>query len=224
MGDNITDHRHRRVLIADPQPVFRLGLVALLASTHPDWDVNEASTLDEHRTQLISGAFDLLILEGRLLGAEFAHDAPIRGHVNLSVNIVAVTESGDSLGSLGCLAAGAHATITRTDSTVRMLATIESAIISPRPQIHSPDADSLPTDATAGETSEVLNLTLRQLDVLRLLAMGQSNKVIARDLGLSVSTVKVHLNTVFRALGARNRVEAVVRARPFQARMQRQGQ
>lgn len=55
--------------------------------------------------------------------------------------------------------------------------------------------------------------------MLRLLATGQSNKVIARDLGLSVSTVKVHLNTVFRALGARNRVEAVVRARPLQDRM-----
>jgi DNA-binding NarL/FixJ family response regulator len=60
-------------------------------------------------------------------------------------------------------------------------------------------------------------LTSRQLDVLRLLAKGQTNKVIARDLGLSVSTVKVHLNTVFRALGATNRVEAVVRARPLQA-------
>jgi two-component system nitrate/nitrite response regulator NarL len=223
MGDDITTHRHRRVLIADPQPVFRLGLMALLASAHPDWDINESATLDEHRTQLISGAFDLLILEGRLLGAEFAHDATIRGRVNLSANIVAVTESGDSLGRLGCLAAGAHTTITRTDSTIRMLATIESALIGRPPQIFSPGADYLPTDATEGGTSEVLNLTIRQLDVLRLLAMGQSNKVIARDLGLSVSTVKVHLNTVFRALGARNRVEAVVRARPFQARMQRQG-
>ena len=70
---------------------------------------------------------------------------------------------------------------------------------------------------------ENLNLTPRQFDVLRLLAKGQSNKVIARDLGLSVSTVKAHLNTVFKALGARNRLEAVVRARPFQARMTQPG-
>jgi DNA-binding NarL/FixJ family response regulator len=94
-----------------------------------------------------------------------------------------------------------------------MLVTIETTMLRHRQTATSPPLTSV------SESSEVLNLTNRQLDVLRLLAKGQSNKVIARDLGLSVSTVKVHLNTVFRALGASNRVEAVVRARPFQARM-----
>ena len=75
----------------------------------------------------------------------------------------------------------------------------------------------------AATPAELANLTARQFDVLRLLAKGQSNKVIARDLGVSVSTVKVHLNTVFRILGARNRVEAVILARPFQDRMAPQG-
>jgi DNA-binding NarL/FixJ family response regulator len=98
-----------------------------------------------------------------------------------------------------------------------MLATINTAMLRRQP----PTAPGPP--ASHLETSEALNLTSRQMDVLRLLAKGQSNKVIARDLGLSVSTVKVHLNTVFRALGASNRVEAVVRARPFHARMISQG-
>ena len=50
----------------------------------------------------------------------------------------------------------------------------------------------------------------RQADVLRLLALGKPNKVIARELDISEATVKVHLLAVFRALGARNRTEAVV--------------
>lgn len=53
-------------------------------------------------------------------------------------------------------------------------------------------------------------LTERQLDVMRLLSRGKPNKVIARDLGISEGTVKIHLAAIFRALNVRNRVEAVL--------------
>jgi DNA-binding NarL/FixJ family response regulator len=56
-------------------------------------------------------------------------------------------------------------------------------------------------------------LTERQIDVLRLLSQGKPNKVIARDLGISEGTVKIHLAAIFRALNVRNRVEAVVASR-----------
>lgn len=55
-------------------------------------------------------------------------------------------------------------------------------------------------------------LTERQVEVLRLLGSGRSNKEIARDLGITEGTVKVHLLSVFRALGVRNRTEAVLAA------------
>jgi DNA-binding NarL/FixJ family response regulator len=56
-------------------------------------------------------------------------------------------------------------------------------------------------------------LTERQLDVLRSLSQGKPNKVIARDLGISEGTVKIHLAAIFRALNVRNRVEAVIASR-----------
>lgn len=213
MYDGPAAFKCENVLIADPQPVFRLGLIALLASAHPDWDVVESDTLEEHRARLRGRSVDLLILEARLLGTELAKAIPGHGRVSLAPAIIAVTEPGDYVGALGCLSAGAHATISRSDPTSRMLATIKT-VMSRR---HQPVVFAV--SAPSPGSSETLNLTNRQLDVLRLLAKGQSNKVIARDLGLSVSTVKVHLNTVFRALGASNRVEAVVRARPFDARV-----
>jgi DNA-binding NarL/FixJ family response regulator len=213
MHVGLTTDARISVLVADPQPVFRLGLVALLTSAYRDWDVTETDTLDEHRVRLLAGSIDLLIVEGRLLGLELANAAAGHPRVNLARYIIAVTEPGDSVGALGCLAAGAHATIARSDPTSRMLETIRSLTF------HDHEANTTQPPTMVSASLKTLNLTSRQLDVLRLLAKGQSNKVIARDLGLSVSTVKVHLHTVFRALGASNRLEALVRARPFQASM-----
>jgi len=56
-------------------------------------------------------------------------------------------------------------------------------------------------------------LTERQIEVLRLIATGQSNKEIARDLGLSPATVKAHVAAALGALAATNRTEAVMLAR-----------
>jgi DNA-binding NarL/FixJ family response regulator len=56
-------------------------------------------------------------------------------------------------------------------------------------------------------------LTERQTDVLRRVALGQSNKEIARDLDLSPATIKAHAAAAIAALGAVNRTEAVVKAR-----------
>lgn len=58
-----------------------------------------------------------------------------------------------------------------------------------------------------------LALTGRQQQVFRLLLQGIPNKVIGARLNMAEGTVKAHLNTVFRVLGARTRVEAILRAR-----------
>ncbi len=61
--------------------------------------------------------------------------------------------------------------------------------------------------------SNGLDLTARQVDVLRLLSKGEPNTVIARQLGLTEGTVKIHIAGILRGLQVRNRTEAVVRAR-----------
>jgi len=54
-------------------------------------------------------------------------------------------------------------------------------------------------------------LTPRELDVLAAIGAGSSNKAIARDLGISLHTVKFHIESLFRKLGARTRAEAVAK-------------
>ena len=70
--------------------------------------------------------------------------------------------------------------------------------------------------ATQGDDDPVPlveSLSERELEVLTLLASGRPNKEVARDLFVSVGTVKTHTNNIYRKLGVRNRAEALARAR-----------
>jgi DNA-binding NarL/FixJ family response regulator len=70
-------------------------------------------------------------------------------------------------------------------------------------RVHSPSVSVIATP---------LQLTGRQQQVFRLLLQGMPNKVIGARLSMAEGTVKAHLNTVFRMLGVRTRVEAILRA------------
>ena len=77
------------------------------------------------------------------------------------------------------------------------------------------DSDAPPAsahEAPANPDAVLRNLSPRQVEVLRCVIKGQPNKLIARRLALSESTIKAHLSAVFRALGAHNRTEAVYAA------------
>ena len=54
------------------------------------------------------------------------------------------------------------------------------------------------------------NLSPREIEVMRALLRGGSNKVIARDLNIAVETVKVHMKAILRRLNAQNRTHAAV--------------
>jgi DNA-binding NarL/FixJ family response regulator len=76
-----------------------------------------------------------------------------------------------------------------------------------------PVAQPVEAPPESGRSSnDAPRFTTRQLDVLRLLAEGHSNKEIARTLDLGPGTVKIHLAAIFRTLHAHNRTEAVVLA------------
>lgn len=70
-----------------------------------------------------------------------------------------------------------------------------------------------PASVATGAPAMLGRLTERQLDVLRLIAGGGSNKEIARELELSPATIKAHTAAAIAALGAANRTEAAMRAR-----------
>jgi DNA-binding NarL/FixJ family response regulator len=67
----------------------------------------------------------------------------------------------------------------------------------------------VPNDAAVAS----LGISAREIEVLRLIAVGQSNKVIARTLSISPNTVKTHISRVFEKLEVTSRTQAVERAR-----------
>jgi len=82
-----------------------------------------------------------------------------------------------------------------------------------------------PAEAVAQASAPVdprkLGLTERQCDVLRLILRGLPNKLICRQLDLAEGTVKVHVSAVLRALGVRNRTQAVIAASRMGLRLNR---
>jgi two-component system nitrate/nitrite response regulator NarL len=93
-----------------------------------------------------------------------------------------------------------QASASQIDAALRAVA---AGLIVRSPDRADPGFDSIP------ESGACALLTPRELEVLAAVAEGDSNKAIARRLGISLHTVKFHIESLFRKLGARTRTEAV---------------
>jgi DNA-binding NarL/FixJ family response regulator len=99
--------------------------------------------------------------------------------------------------------------ITAQQLVAAIAATVAGFAVSlPRPSFPTEDTigaiDAEPTQLSLAE-----HLTTREVEVLRLVALGHGNKEVARQLGVSEHTVKFHVSSVLAKLGARSRTEAV---------------
>jgi DNA-binding NarL/FixJ family response regulator len=107
---------------------------------------------------------------------------------------------------------GARALLPRDTDAVALDAAI-SAVAAELIVVHPAFAQSLaPSDPAVQLPAAVESLTPRELEVIRLLADGLSNRLIASQLGISEHTVKFHVDSILGKLGAHSRTEAVTRA------------
>ncbi len=138
---------------------------------------------------------------------------------NPATRIVVMSGAEDAMMVRELLAAGAAGFIPKTDSAAVILQAMRLVLAG---GTYAPvRLLSGGVDAFAGGAARRANsggvdsLTGRQLDVLRLLAKGLPNKLIARELDLSEGTIKVHILAIFRTLNVSNRTEAVIAAANF---------
>ena len=211
-----------RILVVDDQAVYRTGLRSLISTQMPGAEVLEASSLPQALPQIQDGAFDLVLLGLDLSDSE-AVDALTSARKTSPATRFAILSASDARADiLASLAAGLHGFISKHQSDAAILDAIthllSGRIYVPRSLAEASDGEA---SASRGDTegepllsieADHLKLTKRQLEVLVLLALGMSNKEIARALEIAEATTKIHMAALLRALGVRNRTEAAYKA------------
>lgn len=202
----------RIALVAEDHEVFRTALAGILRDCGFQ-EVIEAADHDdafrclEDRPDLALATFDL-----GMPGMHGLVEMLTIRKLFPDLRLVIVTASEKRQDMLDAVAAGVHGYIPKTLARAKMATALDMVL---RDQVYLPwsvtDVSNVGQGALAPEAERLQShpaLTLRQMDVLRLIRAGKSNKEIARDLLLTESTVKVHTNAIYKALGVRNRVSA----------------
>lgn len=201
-------------LLIDDHPLFRAGVAGLLGVEFAAWKVLQAGSLGEALERLDQHPdVSLVLLELGLPDSEgVASLVRLRLHAP-GPRYVVLTSSDSEATMLSAIENGAAGFIPKTTPSTAMLAALRTVLAGgvfvPSNQAEALAAAFAPASAPA---CDVLGITPRQVDVLRLLIEGLGNKAICRALGISESTVKTHLVTIFRKLGATSRTQAVVAA------------
>ncbi len=120
--------------------------------------------------------------------------------------VVAVAEPRDAEAMDRILRAGATGYLPKNYSHAMMQSVLRLVLEGAKYRPVLPDA----RDAAAVTSLQDLGLTPRQAEVLSLLAQGKSNEAIAKQLGISIGVVKLHINAIFKALNVQSRTEAVL--------------
>lgn len=219
-----------KVLIADDHRLIIEGVKIKLAELDPGVEAVVAMNLEELDRAVAAHAdeLDLALVDIAMPGTQgYQHVARLRTQAPaLPVIVLSGSEDVDLMRSLIDL--GVLGFIPKAYSPDVMLSAIRLVLaggiyIPPlllanaQAQGWQPDTPAAPAHDANRSIDGLRNLlTERQIDVMRLLSQGKPNKLIARDLGISEGTVKIHLAAIFRALNVRNRVEAVVASRKLQ--------
>lgn len=205
-----------RVLLVDDQALFREALATLLA-THDGIDVvGEAGNGEEALSQVDAVEPDVVLMDLRMpvldgVGAT----RRLRGD-HPDVQVIALTTFDDDEDVFAALRAGAVGYLLKDVSSARL---IEAVLAAARGESVLQPSVAAKVVARFAQLPEprprplVAPLSERELDVLRLLADGRSNREIAAKLFLAEGTVKNHVTNLLGKLGARDRTQAALRAR-----------
>ncbi len=193
-----------RVLVADDHPVVRDGLAAVL-EVQPDMTVaglaaDGEEVVARHR-ELRPDVTLMDLAMPRLDGVEAT--AAIRAEWPEARILVLTTFDGDE-NVYRALHGGARGYLLKDSSTADLLAAVR-AVHAGALHLSADAASRLAARAAAGPA-----LSRREVEVLRLVAAGRTNREIGGELCISEGTVKTHLLSIHEKLGVRDRTEAVV--------------
>ncbi len=220
-----------RLMVVDDHSLFRRGLVALLTQDERFVVLHEAGDAGEALRCVQRDQPDLILLDNHLPGVRGVDAIAGLKEVAPDAKILMLTVSENEQDLSAALKAGADGyllkTINSEDLSESILKVFQGqSVVSPemttklvaafRGSASAPAVAEVPDGVVpngAPARAEGLEmLSSREMDILTLIARGASNKVIARDLDIAETTVKIHVQHILRKLNLSSRVQVAVYA------------
>jgi NarL family two-component system response regulator LiaR len=200
------------ILVADDHPVVRQGLRTFLATQDDLEVVGEAATCTEAAERAAELRPDVVLLDLVMPGGDGIEAAREIRAASPASKVIVLTSYPDDATVLPALEAGAAGYLLK-DVEPRELADGVRRVHRGESLLHPAVARRVIREAVSpGAEPDRDALTPRELDVLRLIARGLPNKLIARELGIAERTVKTHVSSIFAKLGVTDRTQAALYA------------
>lgn len=209
-----------RILVVDDHTLFRRGLTALLSRDARVIVVGDAGDAGEAQRRAHELQPDLILLDNHLPGVNGVDALPALQEVAPHARILMLTISEDAVDLATALRRGAAGYLLKTIEGDALISAIRRAMDGD--SVVAPEMMSKLVAAYRGATGEstappvamaetpISSLSPRELDILRGITRGASNKEIAREHGIAETTVKIHVQHVLRKLDVSSRVHAAV--------------
>ncbi|MDH5407037.1 MAG: response regulator [Gammaproteobacteria bacterium] len=206
-----------RVLLIDDHTLFRVGLEGLLSSRGIEV-VASVNSGQESLSLVAEMKPDVILLDMRMPGIDGLGVLRLLRDNNIELPIAMLTTSSEESDLVESLRAGAQGYLLKDMEPDDLVLALRDIVAGKT--VVAPDLAPILAKAVQGKTDDTSeseaspfdDLTPRETEILGLLAEGQSNKAIARNLGISDGTVKLHVKAILRKLGVHSRVEAAVMA------------
>ena len=207
-----------RILVVDDHTLFRRGLTALLSRDAQFQVVGDAADAGEALRRVQELQPDLVLLDNHLPGVNGVDVLPALLEAAPAARVLMLTVSEDEHDLAAALRGGACGYLLKTIEGDALAQSIRRAMRGEHviagemtgKLVAAFQASSAP--AAAGPPAPIDTLSPRELEIVRLIARGASNKEIGRALGIAETTVKIHVQHLLRKLGLSSRVQAAVYA------------
>ncbi|OWS72158.1 DNA-binding response regulator [Polynucleobacter aenigmaticus] len=206
-----------QILVVDDHTLFRRGLIALLSQASDFEVVGEAGDAIEALRLCATLKPDVILLDNHLPGASGIQSLPDIFHASPDSTVIMLTVSEDEEDLIRALQNGAQGYLLKTSEKDDLLFGIRKAFdgesVISKEMTHklvSAFKSNAKKDEKSKATSLASSLSPRELDAVRLIATGASNKEIARQLGIAETTVKIHVQHILRKLNLSSRVQVAV--------------
>lgn len=205
------------ILLVDDHALLRGGMRFLLRSLDAALEMDEAGDCAQALERVAARSYDLVLLDLKMPGVDGLDALDALRDAAPTTPLVVLSGEDDPCVVRAAIERGAMGFIPKSSTpevlTHALRLVLAHGVYLPLAVLDSVRPVSVPAPSPVASAEMLLpGLTPRQMDVLRCVIRGLPNKAIARELDVSEGTVKAHFTLVLRALGARNRTEAVYAA------------